>query len=158
MMLEQALVMAAAQDAGVPGAAADTAAEREPEGAAAPVVRGTVTVGADDPFLAGHYPGFPLVPGFSLVGYVHDLVAGAVPGRAHRPVVVEKARFLSPVRPGEEVVVEAHITRDGDGVRAGATVSADARPAAEIRLHYPQAEPQAETQTEPQTHRTQEST
>ncbi|MGW6831907.1 hotdog domain-containing protein [Streptomyces sp. NPDC054949] len=137
MMLEQALAAAAAEDGAGPDGAVD--------GSAALVVRGTVTVDAADPFLAGHYPGFPLVPGFSLVQYAHDLVTGAVPGPAHRPVVVERARFLSPVRPGEEVTVEARITRAEDGVRAGATVSADARPAAEIRLHYPQTQTQEST-------------
>ncbi|MFF4016223.1 3-hydroxyacyl-ACP dehydratase FabZ family protein [Streptomyces sp. NPDC001843] len=113
-------------------------ADGPPEAASAEeVVRGRVSVPPDDPFLAGHYPGFPLVPGFSLVQYVYDLAAGAGAPRDH-PVVVQKARFLSPVRPGEELVIEARIERSEGGVRAVASVSADARPAAEISLHYPQ--------------------
>ncbi|WDT89612.1 hypothetical protein H0E86_28715 [Streptomyces sp. SCSIO-PteL053] len=108
----------------------------ERTGPAEETVRSSFAVPADDPFLAGHYPGFPLVPGFSLVQYVYELAASAGAPR-DRPVVVRKARFLSPVRPGEEMVVEARIERTADGVRAVAAVRADDRPAAEITLHYP---------------------
>ncbi|MFF4379849.1 hypothetical protein [Kitasatospora sp. NPDC001547] len=99
-------------------------------------VRGTVVLSADEPFLRGHYPGLPVVPGFGLVQYVHELAAAAAvpcPGRAE----LTRARFLSPVRPGEEVAVDARIQRDHDGVRVSAQVSADDRPAAEIALFYP---------------------
>ncbi|MFI6206333.1 hotdog domain-containing protein [Streptomyces sp. NPDC051041] len=132
MTLEEALGLTGAHPGPADGPAAPRPAEE--------TVRGRVTVPADDPFLAGHYPGFPLVPGFSLVQYVYDLAAGAGVPRDH-PVVVKKARFLSPVRPGEELLVEARIERSGDGIRAIAAVSADARPAAEISLHYPQEKP-----------------
>ncbi|MEU7134364.1 hypothetical protein [Streptomyces sp. NPDC046261] len=103
------------------------------------LVRAAVTVDAEDPFLAGHYPGFPLVPGFGLVQYVHDLVTGAdgAPPRAAGHVVLKKARFLSPVRPGQQLLIEARVERTGDGVRVAAGVSADGRPAAELSLHYP---------------------
>ncbi|APE24990.1 MULTISPECIES: hypothetical protein [Streptomyces] len=113
-----------------------TADGPERTGPAEETVRTSFAVPADDPFLAGHYPGFPLVPGFSLVQYVYELAAGAGAPRDH-PVVVRKAKFLSPVRPGEEIVVEARVERAADGVRAVASVSADTRPAAEITLHYP---------------------
>ncbi|MFJ8311753.1 MULTISPECIES: hypothetical protein [unclassified Streptomyces] len=115
---------------------------RPPDGAAAPppgeaTVRGSVTVAHGAAFLEGHCPGFPLVPGFALVQYVYDLVSAAgVPGG--RQVVVKKARFLSPVRPGEELVIEARIERSDSGVRATASVSADERPAARIALDFPQ--------------------
>ncbi|KAF4406769.1 MULTISPECIES: hypothetical protein [Streptomyces] len=131
MMLEQALAIAE-----VPAGPDRT--DGAPEDSEETVVRGTVTVDAGDPFLAGHYPGFPLVPGFSLVQYVHDLVTGAAAVPPENPAVVRKARFLSPVRPGEEIVIEARVGRDAKGVHTTATVSANARPAAEIRLDHPQ--------------------
>ncbi|WNF27993.1 hypothetical protein RI138_14795 [Streptomyces sp. C11-1] len=129
MMLESALVLA-----DVDVYPAPTAAAQEPQAA---VVRGSVVVDPLDPALAGHYPGFPLVPGFSLVQYVHDLVAGSTAQPPEQPVVLEKARFLSPVRPGERIDIEARIDRDETGIRSTAAVSADDRPAAEIRIHYP---------------------
>ncbi|WP_175408108.1 hypothetical protein [Streptomyces sp. TRM64462] len=129
MMLEQALTIL------------DMESEPAPPPGGAVTVRGTVTVDADDPFLDGHYPGFPLVPGFSLVQYVHELVTGATGAPAHQPAVLERARFLSPVRPGEEVLVEARVLHDEDGVRTDADVSAGGRPAARIRLRLPAALP-----------------
>ncbi|MFF3977353.1 hotdog domain-containing protein [Streptomyces sp. NPDC055808] len=121
---------------------------RDPSGPAAPpaadeTVRGSVTVAHGAPFLRGHCPGFPLVPGFALVQYVYDLVSAHGVG-AGQPMVVKKARFLSPVRPGEELVIEARIERSGGGVRATASVSADARPAARIALHFPPHRPDQE--------------
>ncbi|MGW0845422.1 hypothetical protein ACWD26_35870 [Streptomyces sp. NPDC002787] len=112
-------------------------------------VRGTVTVDAGDPFLEGHYPGFPLVPGFGLVQYVHDLVIGALGAPRDRPAVVERARFLSPVRPGEEILVEARLAHDEDGVRTDADVLADGRPAARIRLRMSAPAPDHSTQEQP---------
>ncbi|MFI1018833.1 hypothetical protein [Streptomyces sp. NPDC020965] len=103
------------------------------------LVRARVTVQLDDPFLAGHYPGFPLVPGFALVQYAHDLLVGGAGVGLGLPVVLRKARFRSPVRPGEELVVTARITDGADGVQAVASVSAADRPAAEFSLHYPGA-------------------
>ncbi|MFE7635187.1 hypothetical protein ACFU7Z_14295 [Kitasatospora sp. NPDC057518] len=99
-------------------------------------VRGTVVLTAAEPFLRGHYPGLPVVPGFGLVQYVHELAAAAAvpgPGRAE----LTRARFLSPVRPGDEIAVDARIQRDHDGARVCAQVHADDRLAAEITLFYP---------------------
>ncbi|MGW2817242.1 hypothetical protein [Streptomyces sp. NPDC001415] len=106
-------------------------------------VRGSVTVADGAPFLRGHVPGFPLVPGFALVQYVHDLVSAHGVGSG-QGFVLKKARFLSPVRPGEELVIEARIERRDGGVRATASVSADARPAARIALEFPSQLPDLE--------------
>ncbi|MFG3107521.1 3-hydroxyacyl-ACP dehydratase FabZ family protein [Streptomyces tendae] len=134
MMLEQALTIVDIDRGPTPaGTGADTPGDV--------VVRGKLTVDENDPFLDGHYPGFPLVPGFGLVQYVHDLVTGVLGEPRHRPAVVERARFLSPVRPGDEVVVEARLARGEHGVRTDAEVTADGRPAARIRLRLPGAEP-----------------
>ncbi|MFE9402644.1 hypothetical protein ACFYNY_12775 [Streptomyces sp. NPDC006530] len=135
MMLEEALSIAELEPSRPSGPTAPPPAEE--------TVRGSVTVAHGAPFLQGHCPGFPLVPGFALVQYVHDLVSAHGVGGGGG-FVLKKARFLSPVRPGEELVIEARIERGDHGVRATASVSADARPAARIALHFPQDRPDQE--------------
>ncbi|GAA1930479.1 hypothetical protein GCM10009716_42420 [Streptomyces sodiiphilus] len=98
--------------------------------------RATVTVGGEEPFLAGHYPGFPLVPGFLLVQYVHDLVTRSA-GLPEGPVVLERARFFGPVGPGEQIGMEVRLVGGQGEVRAMAELTTGAGRAARVTLRYP---------------------
>lgn len=63
---------------------------------------------ADDPYLAGHFPGAPIYPGVFLVESARQAVAALVGGPVALVGVVE-ARFTSPLRPG--VVLLLDVTR-----------------------------------------------
>lgn len=84
-----------------------------------------VRMAADHPALAGHFPGDPIVPGVVLL----DEILGAAVRHGQLPsaaCVVRSAKFVRPVRPGEELTIA--LRSDGrDGVRfecsvEGATV------------------------------------
>jgi 3-hydroxymyristoyl/3-hydroxydecanoyl-(acyl carrier protein) dehydratase len=67
---------------------------------------------AGHPCLAGHFPGRPLVPGVVLL----EQVALAVRAwRGERLARVVEARFIAPLRPGED----ADLQLRGDGTRIG---------------------------------------
>jgi len=79
----------------------------------------------DHPALAGHFPGHPIYPGVVLL----DAAIGAI--EAHygaRVSGIPVAKFLSPVRPGMALVLDAvhdggdvrfHLTSDGVRVATG---------------------------------------
>lgn len=94
----------------------------------------TVLVDPADPVFAGHYPGFPILPGLFVVGHVDAAVRAELPGL--RPAALERAKFLRPVFPGDELVIETALTQEEDRVRCAATVSTAAGAVAEIRLSY----------------------
>lgn len=100
------------------------------------VLRGTYTVAPDDPFLAGHFPGFPLVPGFLLVQYLIALVNEAEALDPGAQVVLEKARFRSPVLPGTPVVVEAAVRQDAGTLQVSAALTTASGPVADLRLGF----------------------
>ncbi|MFF7992056.1 hypothetical protein ACFZDG_19945 [Kitasatospora xanthocidica] len=117
------------------------------------LLHGKVGIPVTDPLLDGHYPGFPLVPGLFLVQHVHALASTALERRADLPLVLEKARFLRPVRAGEQVLVTVRLTSAGPAGPAGpdtpatldtlatAELRADGQPAAEFRIRYPGGTP-----------------
>lgn len=64
-----------------------------------------VTITADAPFLAGHFPGAPLVPGVVILQYVVEQIAHQL-GRQASPRHISSAKFLAPLRPGEPLTIE----------------------------------------------------
>ncbi|MEU4781667.1 hypothetical protein [Micromonospora sp. NPDC023633] len=84
----------------------------------------------DDRVFAGHYPGFPLLPGVHIFEYVHRAVRGVAPELQLTEIV--SCRFLLPVRGDDELVVT--IRRTGGLWRGEVTVAAV--PVAEVLLRY----------------------
>lgn len=98
-----------------------------------------VRVDPADPVFAGHYPGFPVLPGVYLIGYADQAVRAeaATGGGVARLVAVERCRFQRPVYPGDEVVVDVATTsRQGRDLRCRAVVATARGPVADIRLRY----------------------
>lgn len=69
-------------------------------------------IGADEPYLSGHYPGNPVYPGVFHIDLALILLTEITEGRA-RLRAIEKVRFMHPLRPGDTVRVTAtEITAD----------------------------------------------
>ena len=70
------------------------------------------TVPADHPALAGHFPGTPIIPGVLLLDIALHSIAAAS-GMVLDACTISSVKFLSPARPGDEVVICHEITASG---------------------------------------------
>ena len=93
--------------------------------------RGEYSVKGDEPFLRGHFPSAPLMPGVLLVeaaaqlaGIVAQSDPAIAPLRDLRLTAIRACKILGTAKPAEIVIVEARVTgRMGGLVQARATVS-----------------------------------
>jgi 3-hydroxyacyl-[acyl-carrier-protein] dehydratase len=85
--------------------------------------------------MAGHYPGFPILPGVLLIDCVRQ-AAGAAGGAELRLCSIDRARFTYPLLPGDELECTLLVT-PGAGGRFGVSargVRGDGRVAAELTV------------------------
>ena len=73
-------------------------------------------VTVNEPFFAGHFPGFPIMPGVLMVEAIAQaggaLLLTEIPDREHSLMVftgIEKARFRRPVVPGDQLRIEVNV-------------------------------------------------
>ncbi len=105
---------------------------------------GEYRVRGDEPFLRGHFPGQPIMPGVLIVeaaAQVAGVVAQSDPGRPPSPglklTAMKNVKILGAARPGEVVRIEAKVTgRLGAMVQAAAqaTISNEVVLTSEITL------------------------
>jgi 3-hydroxyacyl-[acyl-carrier-protein] dehydratase len=77
------------------------------------MTRANLRLPADHPSVEGHFPGDPIVPGAVLL----DEILAALErshGRRASAWAVKSAKFLHPVRPGDELEIEFTVAPGGD--------------------------------------------
>src|SRR5947208_5964622 len=100
-------------------------------------------VSANEPFFAGHFPGFPIMPGVLIIEAIAQaggaLLLTEVPDREDKLMVftgIEKAKFRRQVVPGDQLRIEVEVLawREGSGrkaVRMQGVASVEGKRAAE---------------------------
>src|SRR5437868_14494277 len=73
-------------------------------------------VTANEPHFAGHFPGYPIMPGVLIVEAIAQaggaLLLTEIPDREHKLMVftgIERAKFRRPVTPGDQVRFEVEV-------------------------------------------------
>ena len=70
------------------------------------------TVSLNHPALAGHFPGRPILPGVVLLDLVLQSIADSRAVALAR-CEISSVKFLSPARPGDELLIEHSVAASG---------------------------------------------
>jgi 3-hydroxyacyl-[acyl-carrier-protein] dehydratase len=100
-------------------------------------VQARVEVPVTDPVFAGHYPGFPVLPGVYLIEFadrVAQIWLSDGNGRSARLAAIDSCRFRGPVYPGERL--ELRLSGVEGELNCTVTLSTASGPAADLKLRY----------------------
>lgn len=104
---------------------------------------GIKCVSINEPFFVGHFPEYPVMPGVLIVEalaqagglLVFELVGQERHGEVLYLAGVEKARFKSPVRPGDQLLLKVELTASRTSLwRFDCRAEVDGRLAAEAQI------------------------
>jgi 3-hydroxyacyl-[acyl-carrier-protein] dehydratase len=96
-----------------------------------------LSIRADEPVFAGHYPDFPIFPGVCLVECVHRSALATTPGGGRLDLAaLQSARFLGPVYPGDDITISIDWRPVAGGWQCSAQVEGTGGKAAVVRLRY----------------------
>lgn len=96
-------------------------------------------ISADEPYFAGHYPGFPIYPGVFMVEAANQAARAYITRFHGRGRLVEaRTRFLSAVYPGDVLECECKCTTldGGARLRVDATCRSGGATASTVKLIY----------------------
>lgn len=88
-------------------------------------IRGIKNVTMNEPFFAGHFPGYPVMPGVLVIEALAQIasilawkIAGRSPGDGSLIFFagIDNARFRRQVRPGDQLVLESEVQRMVRGI------------------------------------------
>ncbi|MDT9701435.1 hypothetical protein [Streptomyces sp. P17] len=109
----------------------------------------------DGPIVAGHYPGFPVLPGVFLIEAADRTVRTWAHGRARETqegsgevelVAMDRCRFHRPVFPGDRVRTDVTVVDNAAGLLFKAAVATNRGKVADLKLRYrPKQNPDEET-------------
>jgi 3-hydroxyacyl-[acyl-carrier-protein] dehydratase len=96
--------------------------------------------GTDFIGFAGHFPGYPVLPAVvQLLAVIH--LVSCHRGEPVRLLSVEDARFLTPIRPGQQVDISCSLRAGGEGQGCRAEISVEGKRAATCSLLLAEVEP-----------------
>ena len=104
-------------------------------------IKGLKNVTINEEFFQGHFPGHPIMPGVLIVEGMAQclgvLVMDGIEGKVPYFVGVEKAKFKTPVRPGDQVVYEVGVEKiKRNFVKAQGKAFIDGKVAAEANFTF----------------------
>lgn len=88
-------------------------------------IRALKNVTINEPFFPGHFPGHPVMPGVLILESMAQATgmlafysnqASSESGNVYYLVGIDKARFKHPVTAGDQLLIEAHLTRQMRGI------------------------------------------
>lgn len=105
-------------------------------------VVGLKNVTVNEPFFAGHFPGFPVMPGVLIIEAMAQVGAvGYFAGKESNKIMflasVDKARFRGVVRPGDQIIITVDFLnlRENFG-KVKAVAAVDGKKVAECEMMY----------------------